>query len=145
MPTIIEVDFTDVSLEFEPLPAGLYEVSVHTVEVLPSKKSGELYVKWTLQVENPEYAGRLLFLNNTLQQQGLFSIAQSLTAFGYEIPKDRVSLDLEETIGLRCMARVTQEPYEGQIKNTVSGLVPIGGTDDEESEIAAAVDEVFGS
>lgn len=135
MPTVIQVDFTDVSLEFEPIPAGLYEVSVNSVEVLPSKKTKKPYVKWTFRVEVPEHDGRLLFFNTTLQKQGLFSLAQTLMALGYEVPKDSVELDLDDTIGLRCMARVTQELYQGNMKNKVDGLVAVGGEEEDIVEV----------
>lgn len=80
---MVVVSTKGVSTGFEPVPAGVYNVTASAKKSGPSKTSGKPSFSVELTVNSPEeYAGKKLFYNGSLQVQALFGFKRVLVAFG---------------------------------------------------------------
>ncbi|HET9623258.1 MAG TPA: DUF669 domain-containing protein [Kofleriaceae bacterium] len=52
--------------EYDDVPDGKYQVLVDKVEITEAKASGNKMLKWTLRIQGPRYAGRMLWRYNVL-------------------------------------------------------------------------------
>ncbi|KPK91445.1 MAG: hypothetical protein AMJ88_13620 [Anaerolineae bacterium SM23_ 63] len=123
----IELDFTDVSVGFEPLPIGRYQAVVSSVEqVAKSKQSGKPFLKFTFTItEQSEHAGRKLFDNYSLVKEARWKLARTLEALGYSVVGKRVGLHIPSVIGLPCQLVVSQGVYKHKITNEIEEVLPI--------------------
>lgn len=123
-----EVD-TGSGDSFEPLPAGWYPVVIIDSEEKETRAGNGSYLQLTLEVIDGEFKGRLLWarlnLNNPnpkaveIAQRDLANICK---AVGVMAPKDSSDLHYKP-----LAARVKIRPYEGEMRNEVSGFRGIRG------------------
>lgn len=67
--TIRAEDLPQSSGDFEPLPAGLYTVSIASAELTPTKDGSGQYIKLKLNIVAPTHQGRTIFSNLNIRNQ----------------------------------------------------------------------------
>tara|TARA_Y100000310_G_C20673053_1_gene811344 strand:+ start:1344 stop:1739 length:396 start_codon:yes stop_codon:yes gene_type:complete len=129
MPEVEVSGVSDLKGGFEPLPVGQYPVTVTQCDI-ETAKSGSLKLSWRFQVDNPEFAGRVLFHNTSLQPQAAWRLIQELDALGVryvpegEKPNIVVKFNSDDCVGRRATADVIHEDWEGKIRNKIGSLLP---------------------
>lgn len=104
----------------KPLPAGMYDTVIETVEPMTSK-SGNLMAKITHRISadqypvdytdgNPEGTILTQYLMLSKDQRAKFALKQFCLAIGAPLSN---SIDLTSWIGLPAKVEVTNEMYEG--------------------------------
>jgi len=134
------VDFGGVSVgDFEPLPEGIYDAVVFTAEVKTSAK-GTKYVAWEFKVTQKGSEGRKAWLNNSLQEQALWTVMRTLAALGEPVEnmKDKkFRINLKQYFGKPCRLAISQEEYQGEPRQRVLRVLPPGG-DEEDTDFGGA-------
>ena len=124
-PDILVIDIAGVSTKFEAMPVGIYSAVVDEVEhIVASKKSGKPYIKFTFMITTPEFDGRKVFHNCSLEKAALWKLLKALEALGMDIEGDTLQLDKEAMIGLPCNLSLAIEDYQGNAKNNVQDVLP---------------------
>lgn len=122
--TVLTLDFTGVSTEFEPLPVGIYKAVVAELEyVASSEKSGQPYLKFVFEVKEEGYTGRKLFMNASLVPSALWKLGKVLNALGVEVPKEEFNLELAALVGLPCTLSVASREFQGKMRNDVTEVM----------------------
>ena len=67
--TIRAEDLPQSTGDFEPLPAGLYTVSIASADLTPTKDGSGQYIKLKLNVIAPTHQGRTIFANLNIRNQ----------------------------------------------------------------------------
>lgn len=112
--------------DISPIPSGIYSVTVLDAQVVEDTPSGYPYIRLTLVVDEGEYRDRRLWYRMSTHPRALEFTRSSLLALG--IPREElaggavIELDEQDLIGLGCYAEVTQESYQGEMRNQVVGL-----------------------
>lgn len=122
--TVLTLDFTGVSTEFEPLPVGIYQAVVSELEyVASSEKSGNPYLKFVFEIREEGYTGRKLFMNASLVPNALWKLGKVLDALGVEVPQGEFNLELDSLVGLPCTLAVASREYQGKMRNDVTEVM----------------------
>lgn len=142
----VHLDLTGVQLDFEPLDPGTYLARVSSCEVGNSKSSGNPVVNWQFDVEDEPYEGRKLFYHTSLMPKAIWKFAGTMVALGWTEDElkteDGFEFEADDMLDLMCRVVVTQEPYEGKIRNRVNNVLP--ESEPSPADLAdAADDEVF--
>lgn len=117
----INLDFSNVPSR-EPLPEGIYPVSIAKVEQTLSKSSGNPMLKIEFNINDPEYSGRKVWANYVLTEAAMWKVMELFKALG--LPTESiVSIDTDELVGLECSAQIGQREYEGNIQNEVKKVM----------------------
>jgi len=127
--------------DFEPLPAGLYTVSIASAELTPTKDGSGQYIKLKLNVIAPTHQGRTIFSNLNIRNQsakaeeiGLQQLGAVMRAIGLATIEDT-----DQLIGGTLIAKVdirTSEQYGAQ--NEVKAYKPLSGAAPAKPQQAAA-------
>lgn len=81
----------------QEVPDGTYQTKIVSVVIRNSKKSGEPYLSWRLEVVGGIYNGWTVFRNNQLRtDQNIKFLAKDLAKVGLELPES--ILDLPEAV-----------------------------------------------
>ena len=125
----VVVDFNDVEDSgFEALPRGVYPVVIQECEFSFSQAKGTPMWTLRLEVEDGDYAGRVLFTHMVMAGKGLPITKKYLSRLApqlLEAPFDAQDEDvIESMIGLRCRAKVVVRKYDGEDRNNVRDLIP---------------------
>ena len=124
----LSLNLTGVSLNLEPLPEGVYSAVVSTVEQKISTNNRQPYLAWIFELSDSPYEGRKLFYNTSLQEQALWNLARTLKALGFD-PGDftgDMELDTTDLLDIECRVVVTQDVYQGEVRNRVDRVIPAG-------------------
>lgn len=123
---MVEVEGT--STDFDPVPTSRYRVQVTKLEIKPSGK-GFPNGQWEADiVTHPEFSGRKLFWNTSLQPQAAWKLADVLEKF--RIPHDKVDLgdkkfkvrfDSDLALGKTAHVAVSVVPARDKQGNIVEG------------------------
>jgi hypothetical protein len=62
----------DINREYEPIPDGKYEAVVRMVEIVNSKSSDNLNLKWHIQIVGGKFSGRMVWKYNVLGSEENF-------------------------------------------------------------------------
>jgi hypothetical protein len=123
------VDFNTVEdATFEALPRGMYPVVISDCEFTYSQNSGNPMWSMRLEVEEGDYAGRVLFNHLVFAGDGLAMTKRRLSRIAPELlerpfnPQDPEIIN--SIVGRRLRAKVTIRKYEGQNRNNVGDLFP---------------------
>lgn len=119
----LDYNLEDVSNEFEPLPSGQYLAKLATGDdfLLGESQSGKPMIKVAWTVTEGEYEGRKIF-DNVVISVG-WKVKQYCEAAGIE---SGAALDTEDFIGLEALVQVTQQEYQGSIRNQVKNIQAAG-------------------
>lgn len=120
----------DAGRDFEPLPAGAYEVEISNADVKDTKNGNGCYLALELTVVGPTNAGRKVWANITLknsnaqaEQIGAGQLSALCHAAGIPVLKD--SDQLFQKI-VRVRLKVTPAKDGFQAKNDVTAYEAVG-------------------
>jgi hypothetical protein len=120
----VRVDFSKAR-DFEALPAGPYPIVVEETEIRDGREYP--YINWKMKVETGESAGRFLWMISSLNPDATWSLKNALRALGEtsdDLNADEFEVDPDDYLGRRAIANVSQETYNGQLRNRVDSLSP---------------------
>lgn len=121
------VDLNDVEdSSFEPMPKGMYECVIDSLDFVYSQNSGNPMWTWVLEVQDGEFAGRKLFFHTVFKGAGLPITKKAISRVAPELleaPFDPQEVaDSGTMIGKPLRARVDVRKYEGEMRNNVKEL-----------------------
>ena len=152
MAKVLNVDFTGVSEGGgSRIPAGDYIFKITGVEQKQSKKEGGgAYLNWKLSGVNGDAKGATLFEITSLKPAALWNLYNFLISTGYNVPKNKVKIDLDKVVGKFIGCTIDDEEYTKNdgtkakkssvvstfaVKKTSDGKwVKVGVEDDEPEE-----------
>ena len=125
------IDFTDVDLKnFDPIPAGLYAVTVTNAEERDSQSSEYQYLNLELEVIEGEFIARKLWDIFSYSPKALWKLKQFLiSALCYNAEELQGSFELapETLVGQQFIVHVRQKPDNRDpsiMRNTVQTYSP---------------------
>lgn len=132
----ISINFSEVQdTAFEPIPKGEYPVIIDHVEIKASKSSENPYLNWELTVSDGEFINRKLWMMTSLSEKALWRLKSVFSNLGVledemiiETDEDTGYVTNPELAGLPAIAMVTEEIYDGKIRNRVEDLLPGEGS-----------------
>lgn len=113
----LNIDFSSIPSR-DPLPEGVYDVTISKVEQVVSKTSGNPMLKVEFDVQDPDYTGSKLWSNYVLTEAAMWKVKELFDSLGLDT-SSLVDIDTDELIGLSCKAKVAQREYEGNIQNEI--------------------------
>lgn len=134
----IKVNLRDIeTINYDPIPAGTYDVKVVEGEETETKGEGKLgvvpMIKWTLEVvdaDDEKLNGRKLFTNSIIHPTTLWNLKAFLIASG-EFDEsdldDEIEFEIDDVVGTTMQAVVTQRDYNGDTVNNVKRVKRLGG------------------
>jgi hypothetical protein len=139
----IKVNFTDVqSSDFEPIPSGTYAARVTDGEIRESgpnsKNPGAQYINWEFTISEGEHESRKQWLNTSLLPQALFGLKGLLAAtgkFSQEQIDGELDFDIDDVVGAEVKIVVGQRTYEGELRNEVKRVKPVGAPSEAASTL----------
>lgn len=116
---------------FDPLPAGWYEVNITGAELKDTKDGAGNYINVKYSVTGPSHQGRVVFgmlnlknKNPKAEEIGRQQLGELMRACGIS----RVT-DSDQLIGGRCAIKLTVDTQEGyEPRNNVKGFKAITGS-----------------
>lgn len=105
-----DVDFTSVEDGFKLPPEGDYVCKVKSITLEDGQKGK--YLKWTLVIGTGSEKGTSVIHNTTLVPAGLFSLRNTLTALGVDVPKSSLRVNTDAYIGKIVGITVSHREYE---------------------------------
>jgi Protein of unknown function (DUF669) len=126
---VVDLGGVDENGQYPVIPKGDYVATVDEVEYGISQSKGNKMWTWRFKIEGGDHDGRTLFYHTTFTEQGLPRVKQALVRVGRaDLANSRFNpRDLAENgdlIGGRCIIRVVQRPYEGQMRNSIRTVLP---------------------
>lgn len=112
----LNLDFSNVPSR-EPLPEGVYDVTIGKVEQVMSKTNKPM-LKVEFEVQSEEYQGRKLFSNYVLTEDCMWKVKELFDSLGLDTSQV-LDIDTDELVGMGCMAKVAQREYQGEIQNEI--------------------------
>jgi len=133
------LNFDGVDIEGpEPVPAGVYNARVDSSQCEVKKsQNGNEYFTLTYVIENhSEFAGRKVYEYYTLTKNSMWKIWRVLKALGVvsnntsheKQNHKQVVVDFREIHNKPCRIKVSQEEYQGRIRNRVDEVVSAENT-----------------
>lgn len=124
----LNLDFSSVPSR-EPLEEGMYLLQIAEAQEKISS-TGNPMISVTYDVisthEGEEVpGGRKIWDNYSLQAQALFKLKELLSALGIDTAAV-VEMEVSDLVGQQVMAKVIQEPYNGELRNRIKKIVPAG-------------------
>ena len=108
------LDFSGVK-DREPLPEGIYELTVIEVDDKAVSSKGSNMVKVTF--EEPETKSRI-WENFVLQENTMFKIKEFFGALGIDTSA-AVDVDWMDLVGSTVTCKVVQDTYEERVNNKI--------------------------
>ncbi|OGO03086.1 MAG: hypothetical protein A2Y72_03340 [Chloroflexi bacterium RBG_13_53_26] len=68
--------------DYEPISDGKYEVAIRMVEIVSSKSSNNMNLKWHLQIIGGKFSGRMLWKYNVLSGESFKWLKKDLAVMG---------------------------------------------------------------
>jgi hypothetical protein len=131
----ITVNFADVQTR-TVVPAGDYPAVIADCLLKQKAGSDHPYLNWDVILSEGEYEGRHVFGTTTFKPEGLFNMMAYFQNLGYQAEEISIKFDDEtgqvvdpEVIGLACVARVFNEPYQGRQTSKIDVLLGPNGED----------------
>jgi len=133
---VVTVDFGGTSAS-GLIDKGIYPVKVVSAEAKQSQ-AGNPMVVFTLEILDGDFAGRRVYLNNSLQPHALFGFRKTLESLGVKVPTSAMSIDLKKLVGASMNVQIEHDEYQGQTKAKVAEVAPLhydesGPTDDDDA------------
>lgn len=116
---MISMDFSNVKGR-EPLPEGEYDMTINRVEATVSSTGKDML---KVAFEESE-SGNYVWTNYVIQDNCLWKLKELLDAVGMDT-SGALDFDESELVGQQVLVRVTQEEYNGQIKNNVAKVMAL--------------------
>lgn len=122
---MLKIDFSQ-SQDYEPLPAGVYDVVVVETEVKMKDGGDYPYISWQLSVQTEGFVNRRLWLNTSCAPQAAWKLRETLIALGEAEEAFKgadVEVDPEAFVGKAAKAVVVLDTYQGKPTNRVDDLI----------------------
>ena len=123
-----QIDFSNISDSFEPIPDGIYDAVLSEVAVKVSQK-GDDYLAFTFTLTD-EYEGRKAWRNFSLLPQSLWALKGALVAFGVDKDDLTGSMTMEglvelctSNIGSACRLELTIKEWNSKLSNDVKKVM----------------------
>lgn len=124
----MNIDFSSVPNR-EPLEEGTYLLTIAKAEEkLSSTRNPMIALEYDISATadgEVVEGGRKLWDNYSLQAQALFKLKDLFNALGMDTSAV-VDIDIADLVGQQVMAKVIQETYNGELRNRVKKLYPVG-------------------
>ena len=131
---IVDLSDIDADAGFEVIPRGIYPVTIASLEYALSQRSGKPMWTCQLEIEDGEYASRILFFHISFSEKALPRTKKTLSRIAphlLEGPFEPAEIADESTLlGIRCRARVDIRRYDGENRNNVRELLEAGEGDE---------------
>jgi hypothetical protein len=134
----VKVKYTES--QFEPIPAGEYDMIIQNVEVRRGKESGDQYFAFEFRTSDPdgEYDNKVVWEN--ISPKAAWRMTQLIEAVEGPLDAeegDEVGFNVFDLFGAKITARVGLEEVErgsrkGEMRNNISRFIPLGGELEEE-------------
>lgn len=113
-----DVDFSGIEDGYKLPQEGDYVCKVKSITLEDGPKGK--YLKWTLVIGTGSEKGTSVIHNTTLVPAGLFSLRNTLTALGVEVPKSSLRINTDAYIGKIVGITISHREYEkdGQKKKS---------------------------
>jgi len=125
-----KIDMSDVSEGFDPIPAGVYPITVTALKQSEEDgPSGYPYIIVEMTVNDGDFENRKLWTNLSMSPKAAFKVKEFLLGVGVseEDLGGEFEFDPDEYEGATADVAVKQESYEGRIKNTVTNFIAAEG------------------
>lgn len=124
----MNIDFSSVPSR-EALEEGTYLLQIAKAEEkLSSTGNPMINIEYDVVATADGEAvqgGRKLWDNYSLQVQALFKLKELFNSLGMDTD-NIVDIELSDLIGMQVMAKLVQETYNGELRNKVKKLYPVG-------------------
>ena len=122
---------------FAPLPKGSYKVRIEKYEFGTSKEKGTPYMKWQMQVLEPEkYNKRKLFHSFWLTPKTIGYVARDVeTVTGKRITGPTELKNINYTNAGAFYVTIVHEEYKGDIQERVKYINPLVNTTDSKPPV----------
>ena len=124
----MNIDFSSVPSR-EALEEGTYLLHIAKAEEkLSSTSNPMINIEYDVVATADGEAvagGRKLWDNYSLQSQALFKLKELFNSLGMDTA-NIVDIDINDLVGLQVMAKLVQETYNGELRNKVKKLYPVG-------------------
>jgi hypothetical protein len=117
----LEIDFSDQS-ERPQWKAGDVELYVSGYEVGNSQNSGRKQITWTLRA--PSVNNFTVKHYTGLDKEGVWSTEQIVVSLGIGKPGEKIVLSKRKTLGLRLMAKIELQKYNGKNYPKIKKCMP---------------------
>lgn len=131
----ITVNFADVQVR-STLPAGDYSAVIANVVLKQKAGSEHPYLNWDCVVAEGEHEGRHSFFTTSFKPDAMFKMMQAFQNLGISEEEFNIQFDdatgqvtSPEIIGLPCVIRTYQEPYQNRMTNKISDILGPNGED----------------
>lgn len=118
---MLNLDFSSIPSR-DPLEEGVYQLRIAKVEETTSS-NGNPMLKVEYDVLGVD-GNRKLWDNYVLIDKCLWKVKELFDALGIDTT-ELVEMDVSELIGMEVQAKVIQETYNGDTKNTVKKVMPM--------------------
>lgn len=128
MPRIEVPGFGDLTPEFTPAPVGRYTLRVESAVPVKAASSGEPMLKVVLKIAEGECAGKAVFQNIMLTDDGEEGMMRKNLKRWIEYsgcPSDDAGFDSENLVGCLVDADLNIEEYQGNQKNVIKRIYPV--------------------
>ncbi len=117
---MINVDFTNVQSQFEPIPPGTYEAEIVEASEKVSQNGSQM-IELRLQVEH-EGRQRKLFFNLVFHENAMWKVKQIMKNLGFDV-SGPLEINASDFVGLPCRVVVNNEQYEGETRSRVTNIL----------------------
>jgi len=131
----ISADFSDVGEGgggFK-IPEGEYGVRCEEAKQEVSSNDNEM-ISFVFIGTEGKAKGKKFFYHNTLVEQSLWKLKETLIGLGVEVPDSVMDIDLDELEGLEGTAIVEDDTYQGKTRSKIVGFVQEAGEEEEETK-----------
>ena len=119
----VQADWDQVAAG-ELIPEGKYAARIDAVEERVSRSSEKPYWNTTFTIIEPPFEGRKVWGIFMLEANALWKLRQLCEALDIDL-EGRSDLDTDELLHGELVINVTQDVYEGKVRNQVSGFSSI--------------------
>jgi len=127
--SIINVDFSGTTAQ-GLVDQGIYQAVVKSADPGMSQNNAPK-ITFKFEILDGTFAGRILYLTNTLQPHALFSFRKTLEALGVDVPQSAMGIDTRKLIGGQLNIQVNHEEYQGVLKAKVVDVAPLHYDEEE--------------
>jgi len=107
------------------LPEGEYIVEV--ADLTSEDGQEHPYLKWKFRVAEGDKKGGILYYNTSLAPQALWNLRNLLEALQADIPDDETEMDTDDYLGMKMVAVVEHDTYEGKRQSRLVDFWPLEG------------------
>jgi len=144
----ITVNFADVQSR-SAVPAGDYNGVIADCVLKQKPGKEHPYLNWDVVIADGEHEGRHSFLVTSFQPDSLWKMMQTFQNLGFDAEEVNIKFDDAtgqvtdpEVVGLACMIKTYNEPFQNRQTNKISDILGPNGEDvsqqTEEPAAAAA-------